>query len=65
MMPDYNNEDVIKAINNVIHSQRDRDIVYRRLIDGLTYDELSAEFNLSVRQLQRITYKAQNKIFAR
>ena len=64
-MPDYNNEDVIKAINNVIHSQRDRDIVYRRLIDGLTYDELSAEFNLSVRQLQRITYKAQNKIFAR
>lgn len=65
MMPDYSNEDVIKAINNVIHSQRDRDIVYRRLIDGLTYDELSAEFNLSVRQLQRITYKAQNKIFAR
>ena len=64
-MIEYTNADISKAIDEHIHSERDRQIIKRRLIDGLTYDELSAEFNLSARQLQRITYKAQNKLFAR
>lgn len=45
------------------NAERDRDILKRRLIDGLTYERLSAEFDLSVRQVQNIIYKRQDTVF--
>lgn len=63
-MKDYCNSDIAIAIDEYVHSERDREIMKRRLIDGLTYDELSAEFNLSARQLKNVVYKWQNKIFS-
>jgi DNA-directed RNA polymerase specialized sigma24 family protein len=50
-------------INEWIFSERDRNIIKRRLLDGLTYKELQDEFNLSIDRLKRIIYKGQNKIF--
>ena len=50
-------------INEWIFSERDRNIIKRRLLDGLTYKELQEEFNLSIDRLKRIIYKGQNKIF--
>lgn len=45
------------------NAERDRDILKRRLIDGLTYERLSVEFDLSVRQVQNIIYKRQDTVF--
>lgn len=36
----------------------------RRLLDGITYDRLAEEFDLSVRQVKNIVYKGENRIFA-
>ena len=41
-------------INESIHSERDRAIMKRRLIDGLTFEQLAEEFNMSARQMKNI-----------
>lgn len=63
-MKEYSNSAINTAIDEYVHSQRDRAILKRRLIDGLSYDELSVEFNLSVRRIKIIVYKAQERVFA-
>ena len=45
------------------NAERDRQIIARRLIDGICFDPLSEEFGLSVRQIKNIVYKCENKIF--
>ena len=55
---DYSNTDMSKAIDDYIHSDRDRQILKSRLIDGLTYDELSDRYHLSARRIKTIVYKA-------
>lgn len=50
-------------INEWILKERDREILKRRLLDGLTYEALAEEFELSVRQTKRIVYKAEDKLF--
>ena len=64
-MREYTNSEVTDAIDERIHSVRDRALLKRRLIDGLTYEKLAEEFNLSVSQVKRIIYKGENIIFRR
>lgn len=45
------------------NAERDRAILRRRLIDGICYEPLAEEFDLSVAQVKRIVYKGKNKIF--
>lgn len=52
-----------RLIDEWIHNERDRNILKRRLIDGVCYEPLAEEFDLSVRQIKNIVYKAQNKLF--
>lgn len=59
----YKNSKLWEVIEEYIHSERDRSILKRRMIDGLTYDELSLEFNLCERQLKKIVYKYKNMIY--
>ncbi len=47
------------------NAERNRDIIRRRLIDGVTYDRLSEEFDLSVRQVKNIVYRCTETIFSR
>jgi DNA-directed RNA polymerase specialized sigma24 family protein len=61
-MRDYTNSEVEVLIDELIHSERDRALMKRRLIDGLTQEQLAEEFDLSVRQVQRLIYKLQEKI---
>lgn len=44
------------------NAERDRHVLKRRLIDGLTYEKLSDETGLSVRHLKTIVYKAEEKL---
>lgn len=62
-MIEYTNSGMILLINEYIHSERDRKILKRRLIDGLTYESLAEEFDLSVTQVKRIVYKGEDIIF--
>lgn len=45
------------------HAERNREILYRRLVDGICYEPLAEEFAMSVRQIKNIVYAGENKIF--
>lgn len=60
---EYTNSQIIAVIDEYIHSERDRRMLKRRLIDGLTYGQIAEEFNYSVRHTKYIIYKAQDKVF--
>ena len=60
---EYSNTSIRNAIAEYIHSERDRKIMERRLIDGITFERLAEEFDLSVRRTKTIVYKCQVEIF--
>ena len=60
---DYTNSQIRELIAEHIHSERDRQILSRRLIDGMTFDRLAEEFDLSVSQVKRIIWKDSEIIF--
>ena len=45
------------------NAERNRQILKRRLIDGITFEALAAEFDLSVTQTKTIVYKTSAKLF--
>lgn len=51
-----------RLIDEWIFSERDRAILKRRLLDGICFEPLSEEFNLSVNQTKTIVYKATGKL---
>lgn len=57
-MKDLSNPEIARLIDSWIHSERDRMILKRRLCDGIRFETLSAEFDLSVRQIKKIVYKS-------
>jgi len=56
-MIEYKNSDIANMIDEYIHSERDRAILKRRYIDGVCYEPLAEEFDLSVRHVKNIVYK--------
>lgn len=62
-LDDISNSELEKAIDEWIHSERDRKILKRRLIDGICYEPLAEEIGMSVRQIKAIVYKAEAKLF--
>lgn len=59
---EYTNSQIEALINEHIHSERDRKILKRRFIDGICFEPLAEEFDLSVRQVKNIVYKSFDKI---
>lgn len=62
-MIEYSNSQISGIIDDYIHNERDRKILKRRLIDGVLYERLAEEFDLSVQRVKAIVYKGQDKIF--
>ena len=60
---EYRNSLARAAIEEVVHSERDRRLMIRRLIDGICMEPLAEEFQLSVSQVKRIIRKESEKIF--
>lgn len=52
-----------RLIDEWIFNERDRKILKRRLLDGICYEPLAEEFNLSVNRVKAIVYKAQERLF--
>ena len=62
-MKDYTNSRMREVIGEYIHSERDRNLLIRRYVDGITYEKLAEEFDISVAQVKRIIYRHENMIF--
>lgn len=62
-LPEYTNSQISRLIDEHIHSERDRALLKRRLIDGICLEPLAEEFNLSDRHVKSIIYKAEGKLF--
>lgn len=62
-MREYTNSEIKNIIEEWIHSQKDREILHLRLIDGLTIEELAERFDRSPRQMQRIINRLQTIVF--
>lgn len=68
-LSDVKNSDIAKAIDEYIHSSRDRLILKLRLIDGLTYSQTveylykHENIVISERQIMRIVSKTEEVLF--
>ena len=62
---EYTNSQIRDLIAEHIHSERDRKILQRRLIDGITIERLSEEFGLSPRNVRYILQKNENFLFSK
>ena len=63
---DISNTELCKIIDEWIngrHAERNREIMKRRLIDGICLEPLAEEFDLSVRHIKEIVYKCEHIIF--
>ena len=60
---EYTNSKIRELIAEHIHSERDRAILCRRLIDGISFERLSEEFDLSVRQTKNIVYRNEEILY--
>ena len=58
------NSEIAKLIDEYIHSERDREILKDRLINGYIFARLADKYYpLSERQIKNIVYKAQRVLF--
>lgn len=63
MIPELPRSTWEKLIEEWILHERNREILKRRLLDGITYDCLADEFDMSVRQIKQIVYKSEDILF--
>ena len=60
---EYTNSQIRELIAEHIHNERDRKILERRLIDGIVFEKLAEEFDMSPRQIRNIVYKNESMLF--
>jgi len=64
-IPDITNSELAHIIDEYIrgrNAERNRKMLKRYLIDGLSFEELAEEFDLSVRYTQTVIYNTYSKI---
>ena len=62
---DISNSEIDYLIDQWIRSERDREILKDRLINGMTFERLAEKHDMSVRQTKNIVYKAMEKLVSR
>ena len=60
---EYSNTQAREAIAEFIHSERDRLILTRRLVDGVVFERLAEEFDMSPRQIRNIVHRNEEILF--
>ena len=60
---EYSNSQARAAIEEFLHSERDRRLLERRLIDGITFERLAEEFDMSPRQIRTIVHRCESILF--
>ena len=64
-LEDMSRSELEAAIDEYILNERNRKILKRRLLDGIIFESLSYEFDLSVRHIKTIVYKCEDRLFAK
>lgn len=54
--------EIYELIDSYVHHERDRSVMKRRLTDGITFEKLAEEFDLSVCQVKNIVYKHKERL---
>lgn len=66
-LEDYSRSELEHAIDEWVilhrHSERNRKILKRYILDGICFEPLAEEFDMSVRQIKNIIYKSQEQLF--
>lgn len=62
-LSDVTDFEIAYIVDRYIHNERNRAIIKRRLIDGVCFEPLAAEFDLSVRQTKTIVYRCEQIVF--
>ena len=57
------NSQIDHLISEYIHSERDRNVLHLRLVDGLTYEKIADKMDMSVRAIKNIVYRTEAKLF--
>lgn len=60
--PDLLNSEIGVLIDDVIHNERDRAIMKRRLCDGVFFEPLAEEFGMSTQQVKAIYSRCIRKL---
>ena len=61
-MDDLSRREIEELIEQWILNERNRKIMHRRIIDGVHFEKLAEEFDLSVTQVKNIVYKNRTRI---
>jgi DNA-directed RNA polymerase specialized sigma24 family protein len=68
---EYTNSQIRTLIEEHVHSIRDRELLFLRFIDGLTYDQIANQYQrnhpenyISVDTVKRAIRKSESKLFA-
>ena len=62
-LEDKSRSEIEALIDEWILNERNRKILKRKLLDGIIYEKLAEEFELSVRQVKDIVYKSKEKLY--
>ena len=62
-MRDYSRTEISEAIEEWVLNEKYRKAMYKRLIDGHTFEQIAEELDMSPRQIKRIVYKCEDIIF--
>jgi AraC-like DNA-binding protein len=60
---EYTNSQIRDLIREHIHSDRDRKILFRRLVDGITFERLAEEFEMSPRAIRTLVHRNEAVLF--
>ena len=61
-IPEYTNSQMNNLIDEHIHNIRNRAILKLRYLDGMTYERIAEELDMSTQQIKTIVYEAQQKL---
>lgn len=54
--------EVNTIIDEYVFNERDRELLKRRILDGIRYEQLAIEFDISVQNAKRIVYTRMQKL---
>ena len=61
----HSKDELLEIIDQYIHHERNRKILKRKLLDGISYEDLAEEFNLTPRHCKTIVKECQSIVFER
>ena len=68
---EYTNSSIRAVIAEYVHSERDREVLLYRLVDGLTYEQIACRYQeahpdacISADTVKRVIRKSESKLFA-